>query len=637
MRITFIILTLLIGLIARAQQHQCALGKQSAFVKQLAKTSSVSQTELMNQFDIKFHHLKLNVERTNTLISGSVITVAQVIADKLDTFGLELHSNHTVDSVLDENNQPLNFNRVTNFIYVLMPNSKQKNDWVSVQVFYHGDASVVASAAIGSGFSSQVSGRWGNRATWSLSQPYSAYEWFPCKQALQDKIDSVFVDVTTSAENKVGSNGILKQVVNLPDNKVKYAWESRYAIDYYLISVAVSDYIEYKTYAKVGSDSMPIIDYVYANPSALTTFKPVLDKTASMVTTFSNLFGKYPFWNEKYGHALAPFSGGMEHQTMTTIGVIDFNIVAHELGHQWFGDHVTCKTWSDIWLNEGFATYSEYLALEALDPSNAPLEMQQVHFYVMQQQGGSLIFTDTTNVNRIFDSRLSYNKGAAVIHVLRFELNNDSLFFAFLKSYQQKFAFSTASTVDFKNHLEEFTARDFTQFFNQWVYGQGYPTFNIRWNKLGDTLYIKSTEGVSSTTPLFVTPLQLKIVTTSGDTTIRLQQTANETWYKMALPNTVNSIVVDPNNWLFNSSSSTKDETITGINEVIRKQITISPNPTNDLLFIENETGKATVIDQLGRVVLDTQVKQGSVNVSALPPGIYVLQMQQTYAKFIKQ
>ena len=636
-------LFLLFGLMvytATQAQHVCAVGKQKRANTVLAKTSTVSQSNLMNQYDVKFHQLDLNLERNSTLISGSVRTVAQVIAPSLDTFGFELHQNHTIDSVKSASGTLLNTVRSANFAYVILPNTISKFGLIDVTIYYHGDGYVAASAAIGSGFSTGTSTRWGAQATWSLSQPYSAYEWFPCKQALQDKVDSVFVNVTTSNDNKVGANGVLKNVISLPNNKVRYEWQSLYPTDYYLISVAVSNYVEYNTYAKLDGDSMLIQNYVYNNPQTLITFKPFFDQTADMITAFSGMFGKYPFWKEKYGHAMAPFSGGMEHQTMTSIGVIDFSIVAHELGHQWFGDHVTCQTWADIWLNEGFATYCEYLALEALNPANAPLEMSQVHFTVMQQPSGSIAFTDTTNVNRIFDSRLTYNKGGAFVHTLRFEINNDSLFFAFLKKYQQQFAFTTASTADFKNLLEQFTKRDFTQVFNQWFYGQGYPTFNVKWNQLNDTLFIQSTQTVSSTTPLFITPVEFKVTTSTGDSIVRLQQSQLVNTFVLPIKTKVTQLTVDPNNWILNSAVVTNDPNWVGLLQPqVTKTLAAYPNPVADKLYLENITSGSTVsiYNQVGQLVLEVLNAQQGIDVSSLPAGLYVVKNQSSTLKIIKQ
>jgi len=642
-------LLLIFGLMAfattYAQEHFCATHKQKYFQKSYGKAANTQQLSLMNEYDVKFHHINLNIERNSTIISGNVRTIAQVLVNQLDTFGFELHSNHTIDSVINASGEKLTLQHQLNFAYAVLPQSLQKNSLIDVTIYYHGDAYVTAGAAIGSGFTTGSSTRWGNQATWSLSQPYSAYEWFPCKQALQDKIDSVYTYVTTSNENRVGAIGVLKNILRLTGDKALYQWQSTLAVDYYLISVAVAKYVEYNTYAHINGDSMLIQDYIYDNPATLTTLKPELDKTAPMLEGFSNLFGKYPFWKEKYGHAMAPFSGGMEHQTMTSIGIINFGIVAHELGHQWFGDHVTCKTWKDIWLNEGFATYCEYLALELLSPSEAPADMLAVHNTVMSQPDGSIWFEDTTDVSRMFSSRLTYNKAGAFVHILRYELNNDSLFFAILKLYQQQFAFGTASTSDFKILLEQQSGKDFTQVFNQWFYGQGYPTFNVSWNQINDTLYLVSNQTTSSTTPLFITPVEFKITFAGGDTTIRIMQNLNQVWFKVPLNKAVSLVTIDPNNWIINRGTATKDVTIVGLNESNQYQtnIKIFPNPAHQHIQIigVNPSSKVLVFDALGKVQISTTLKNNNLDISALNTGIYWVEVKdgsnQGCVKFVKQ
>lgn len=633
---------------AQAQQHPCAVSKQRSWNHRLGKSADNSQVKLMDEYDVKFHHLNLDVEANTTQISGNVRTVAQVVATSLDTFGFELHQQLTVDSVVWNHTQ-LTVNRKTHFVYVILPVPATQGALVDLTIYYHGDAHVDGGAAIGSGFTSQLDSRWGgNQVTWSLSQPYSAYEWWPCKQSLQDKIDSTFTFITTSASYKAGSQGVLQNVVSLPGNKARYEWKSFYPVDYYLVSVAVADYSEYITYARkvpgqAGPDSVMIQDYVY--PAALADVKPVFDQTAGIVTAFSELFGAYPFANEKYGHTLAPLSGGMEHQTMTTIGVINFSIVAHELGHQWFGDHVTCKTWKDIWLNEGFATYCEYLAFQKLQPANAANDMFSNHAQVMQSGSGSIWFEDTANVGRIFDSRLTYAKGGSFIHILRFEINNDSLFFDILRTYQQQFAFSTAGTLDFKALLELKTGRDFTQVFDQWFYGEGFPAFQVGWNVVDDTLYIRSNQsGTSSSTPLFITPVEYKLVTTGLDTVIRVMHGKNLEWYKVPFKREIVNVQVDPNNWIINTSSVSKDVSITGvgkINAVLK--VKVYPNPATSTLTIEEASfaSEINVYDLTGKRILTQPFTGSAVDVQSLDPGMYLIELtdgvQRGVARFIRQ
>ena len=203
------------------------------------------------------------------------------------------------------------------------------------------------------------------------------------------------------------------------------------------------------------------------------------------------MFGTYPFISEKYGHCVAPLGGGMEHQTMTTLANFNFLLVAHELAHQWFGDYVTCGSWQDIWINEGFASYAEYIACQYLQSqTNADLWMADAQTYVKSETDGSVFVPEafSTDEERIFDYRLSYKKGAAIIHMIRGELQNDSLFFSILRDYLDRYKNDVATGEDFKEVLEEKSGRDFTAFFNQWFYGEGYPSITVNWKHEQDTL-----------------------------------------------------------------------------------------------------------------------------------------------------
>ena len=250
---------------------------------------------------------------------------------------------------------------------------------------------------------------------------------------------------------------MLKNVVNLPNGKSRYEWKHKHPISYYLVSVAVAKYVEFNVFAHpAGStDSILIQNFVYDNPATLQNFQQDIEETADFVELFSDLYGPYPFKDEKYGHCMAPLGGGMEHQTMTTQGSFNKNLTAHELGHQWFGDHVTCASWADIWVNEGFATYSEYLMLENLYPGEEVAEMAGNHSSVMSQNNGAVWVEDSLNGSRLFSSRLTYNKGASIIHTFRFILNNDSIFFRVLKKYLTKYSDSTALGTDLQKLLEE--------------------------------------------------------------------------------------------------------------------------------------------------------------------------------------
>jgi len=625
-------------------QRACAVSKNNPVTH--TQAVPISHVVLMNKYDMKFQHLNLNLERTGKAVSGNVRSIAQVKSTILDTFGLELYSDLIIDSAR-VNGALITPIRNSHAVSFILPNTLQQNDFIDATIYYRGTAPTLNGSAIGDGLNNGTSQSWGNQVTWSLSEPYSAYEWFPCKQQLQDKIDSVYVYVTTDPTNKVGSNGLLTAVVNV-GNKKRYEWKSRHVIDYYLISVAIAKYVDYSIYAHpagMSGDSILIQNYVYDNPATLTNFKSVIDQTDDLIEFFSDKFGLYPFADEKYGHAMAPFSGGMEHQTMSSMGFFNFELVAHELGHQWWGDNVTCKTWNDIFINEGFASYCEHLALEQFNPTSAVSTMLQVHNNVMTQNGGSVYNPDTVNVNRIFSSRLSYDKGSAIVHSLRFVINDDNLFFTALKNFQVQFANSTASILDFKSSVENTTGLNLTQFFNQWIFGEGYPTFTVRWNQVGSNFYLKNTETVSmsSITPLFITPLEFRLTRSTGDTIIKVFQDALVKDYSFNINGTISNVTTDPNNWILNKGTVTRDLNLVSIKENISTATFISlyPNPAKNTLNIKNTISSASnnydysIYDVSGKLILYGTTTQ-TIDISKIPNGMYFIQIKNEQGEMLK-
>jgi aminopeptidase N len=608
-------------------QHPCSVAKVNN--GQHPQVASTNLTNLENKYDLKFYHLDIDVERTSKYISGNVRTLATVKSTSLDTFGFELHSDHTIDSIVMGGSQ-LAYSRNAYDVYVPLPSSLPQGTLIDIKVYYHGSAPTLNVAAIGDGYNNGTSQSWGNQATWSLSESYVAEEWFPCKQQLQDKLDSSWVFATTDSTNKVGSNGILTNVVTV-GNKKRYEWKNHHPIDYYLISVACAKYVEHSFYAHPTNypDSVLIQNYIYDNPTTLAFFQGVIDSTKQLLELESSLFGPYPWADEKYGHCMAPFGGGMEHQTMTSIGFFDFQTVAHELGHQWWGDKTTCRTWHDIFINESFAAYTEHLVLEYLEPNQAAPQMLSVHNNVMSQPGGSVYNPDTSDVNRIFSSRLSYDKGGAVLHTLRFVINDDSLFFKGLRNYSNEFADSTASIDDFKHSMANYTGMNFDQFFTQWIYGEGYPTFNVKWNQPGGTLILKSIQTVStsSVTPLFITPIQYKIQRNIGDTIIRVMHQQNTEQYVMNMPGTVTGIVFDPNNWIINKViGPTHDASLVDIASYNNtKEVKVYPNPAHDRISVRgNGEMLFELYDLSGKVILSKQIVQSAdIDLSGLSGGMY--------------
>ncbi|MDP1726456.1 MAG: M1 family aminopeptidase [Bacteroidota bacterium] len=635
-KIFIIILNLLVFQSFSQVLNVCSQAKIKNYSQALKKNNASNfQMEQMEKYDVFFHHLDLKVERTSTYISGSVRTMAISRALLLDTFVFQLYRSLNIDSILGSGQQNLTFYRIDDVAYVILNQPITKGNLIDVKIYYHGTPPDGGSAAIGSGFSNKSSPKYGNQITWSLSQPYSAYEWWPCKQSLQDKIDSAYIYITTDTSNKAASNGLLKAIIPAGNGKHRYEWKTNYLIDYYLIAATVGQYNEYINYAKPKqiSDSILIQHYYYNKTQAYTDGIKDMKVTATQIELFSDLFGLYPFYKEKYGHVMAPFSGGMEHQTMTSLGYFNFELVGHELAHQWFGDHVTCATWKDIWLNEGFATYLEYLAEYYLFPASAAATIANIQTSAKGGIGSVYVY-DTTDVGRIFSSRLTYNKGASVIHVLHYLLG-DSMFYNVCKTYQARFAKSTATTEDFIKVVNDITVKDYRFFFNQWIYNRGFPFYNVRWNYANGKLYIKTTQtNAQDTGNLFSIPVPYEFTLSGKDTIIYLQQNKATEYYEIALNQTVTGLKsIDPDNWILCEKYMSKDPLLVGLKEDTEHlSIKMFPNPAHHILKFFNPNQikfKLVIFNLQGELCLsrDMNIATTEFDISLLKTGIYFVEL----------
>lgn len=572
-------------------------------------------------YDLKYLRCAWTLDPAVRFISGSVTSYFTATAD-LDVLVFDLSDSLVVDSITMHGNG-LPFSQTPgNLLEITLASSIPAGQLDSVTVAYHG-------VPPNTGFGSFVTDAHnGTPVLWTLSEPYGAKDWWPCKQDLNDKIDSLDTYVTTPSAYRAAGNGLLME----PDTngvQITWHWRHRYPIDYYLIATAVTNYQVDVQYAVVEGDSIPLVTYAYPEE-----FGAAVDNATDVLpemVLFSQLFGKYPFANEKYGQARFGWGGGMEHQTMTFLGVYHPEISSHELAHQWFGDKVTCHSWAEIWLNEGFATYLSGLSYEYLSPVYWPLWKRAKVLSITSEPGGSVFCTDTLDNGRLFDGRLTYNKGAMVLHTLRW-ICGDSAFYNGVKAYlaDPSLAYGTATTADLKAHLETTSGLDLTGFFADWYTGEGFPSYTVDWSQAGNGQVYVSLAQITShpSVDFFELPVPLRFWGGGTDSTVVLDNTVNDQLFSFHLPFAVDSMQFDPDTWLI-SNNNVITASINA-NDGAAKGLMVFPNPAQDRIgwdAMVPVTGTAKVLDAIGRTVLRADARNGSMDISGLAPGSYLLEL----------
>ena len=521
--------------------------------RQTIKQRSVNT--LTSNYDISYHRLELKVDPAVRFIEGMVCTYFEPKTSDFNTMYFDFRNNMIVDSVkYGFITLSYSFNTSVS-LQVNFPNNLVQNVLDSVKIYYHG---VPINDGFGSFSTSTTScGGTNNKIMWTLSEPYGAKTWWPCKETLNDKADSIDMIVTCPQPYRVGSNGILISEVGNSDTTTTYFWKHRYPIPAYLVAFAVSDYSVY--YDKVpvpGSvnDTIDVLNYVF--PCSLSVAQNNTPNLIPVMQYFIETFGAYPYENEKYGHAQFGWGGGMEHATMTFLSSFGISLMSHELAHQWFGDKITCGSWQDIWLNEGFATYLDGLTCEQGIGYTSwnNWKITKINHVTGNNYGSTYVY-DTSGISNIFNSRLVYSKGALILHMLRWVMG-DTDFFQGMNNYinDPGLAYNYAITSNFKNHMEIVSGLDLDEFFNDWLYGEGWPNYDIKWaiDNTCEKLYININQTHSSGSgTFFEMPVPIKFFNSTKDTTIIFYQNSpQDTFFVAEIDFIPTNSQFDPDKWL---------------------------------------------------------------------------------------
>lgn len=551
-----------------------------------------------NNFKIYYARCEWNIDPSVRYISGSVTSYFKILTST-DSIRYDLTQQLTVDSIIFRKKK-ISFSQNSNStltIFFQLNIAAQKRD--SVTIFYHGVPAV--SGDFTGGFVQSAHN--GTPIIWTLSEPYGAAGWWPCRNGLDDKIDSIDIYVTHPSQYKTSSNGLLISAVTTGTTTTTH-YKHRYPIATYLIAFAVTNYSTFTNNVSINGTTFPVIQYIY--PENLASFQNAANIVLNALQLYSNNFGIYPFNKERYGQTQFGFSGGMEHQTNSFVYNSGTNLMTHELAHQWFGDKVTCGSWQDIWLNEGFATWiADMFYTEKFDTATYRTNVSTDLNNVVSQPGGSVWVNDTTNSNRIFDSRLTYRKGAFLLRMLRYTLG-DTVFFKALNNYlnDPKLSYGFARTIDLQRHLENTSGKNLDYFFNQWFYGEGYPSFTVKWyqdgfNKLH--FFVQQQTSVPSTVNFFKVLLPVQITNGSITKTVQLNCKENNEVFIINDPGfKVSSIIIDPDKYIISKNDSSihsffiYPKLIATPVPVDHSIILLKPNPVTNAatVTIKNASGK---------------------------------------------
>jgi aminopeptidase N len=489
-------------------------------------------------YDVLHYTIRTRFDVPNKIVIGDETVMLKPLATNFKSFELDA-SSMTIEAVtLSDSSTTLQWTQPPDKLLITLDRAYQPSETINVRIQYQ------ARPGRGLYFIPQTQGSsaaWSKPAQiWTQGEPEENHYWFPCYDYPDDKATSEQY-ITTGADEIAISNGALVETINNSDGTRTFHWKMEQPHASYLVSMVVGNYAKLEDAYK----NIPLEYYTYHGTEE--TARRAFAKTPEMMRLFSQkLDYEYPY--NRYAQTIVSsfIFGGMENITATTHADSEIlysptrgtqisteNLISHELAHSWFGNLVTCKDWSELWLNEGFATFMEAVFREQETGRDAYLEEMRSNasLYLLEdlvRYRRPLVYDRYRSPIDLFDSTV-YKKGAVVLHMLR-ETVGEQIFWKALHRYLDEHKFKPVETADLQRVFEETTGQRLDWFFNQWVYRAGFPELRVRSfyhaPTLKLTLEVTQTQSADAMTPLvFRLPLDVELATQSGARTERIEIT----------------------------------------------------------------------------------------------------------------
>jgi aminopeptidase N len=487
-------------------------------------------------FDVYFYDLRVKIIPKGKRIEGSNAIYFHVIQPS-KIIQIDLFDNYKITGIT-WNGIPLSYKREYNALFIEFPQILIAGENQTIQIKYKGKPINAPNPPWDGGF---VWKHDKNKNLWLgvACEHLGASSWWPNKDHLSDKPDSMLISLTVPSGYQAVSNGNIRQITHVGKNFDQFSWFVSYPINNYNVTFYVGKYVSFSDTLVDNKDTVRL-DYNVLNYN-LDLAKEYFKQTREVISFYDKAFGIYPFQRDGFGLVESPYEG-MEHQSAIAYGngynsnegkeyrnqKYDY-IIVHEAAHEWWGNAVAASDMADIWIHEGFATYAELLFLEDRFGKDEYLfELADKSQYIFNIWP----MVQNRNVNEnSFASNDVYTKGAMMLHCLRCTVNNDSLFFSLIRAFNLKYRYHTVSSSDFINFVHQYTGTDYSAFFSKYLYDTRLPLLSYSYRLEDGNLILKYRW--SEVDDGFIMPFA---IATDKKESLRLVGTTS--WQEISIPET---------------------------------------------------------------------------------------------------